>query len=291
MFLQIDSRLIVCFNGLLIISFLCTFKCLCIPFLRPYNNHKLDFHSSPCVFFGYNSSHLGYRCFDIASQCIYISCHVCFHEHVFLFDNSKQIVKVSATTPTQPATTLLPNLIHSPSFTTHTAPHHPSSTSALPPPTTKTPQPPPFPCPSSYPCLSNHSAAGTCCKSVSPTLQHDASAGVGTPSGSSSASSYLASVQAVTGSTSADIPVVAASPLLAVDSLTAFSASLNLVVDFSSYLLQQDTSLPPSSPASPPLISHHPMVLKSRQPKTANLVASTVADTASTSFLSTSCLL
>jgi hypothetical protein len=83
----------------------------------------------------------------------------------------------------------------------------------------------------------------------------------------------LASVQAVTGSTSADIPVVAASPLLAVDSLTAFSASLNLVVDFSSYLLQQDTSLPPSSPASPPLISHHPMVLKSRQPKTANLVA------------------
>jgi len=204
---------------------------------------------------------------------------------VFLFDNSEQIVKVSATTPTQPATTLLPNLIHSPSFTTHIASHHPSSTSVLPPPTTKTPQPLPFPCPSSHACLSNHSAASTGCKLDSPTLQHDASTSVGTPSGSSSASSYLASVQVPTGFASADIPVAAASPLLAADSLTASSAGLNLVVNFSFYPLQQDTSLPPSSPASPPLISRHLMVLRSRQPKTANLVASTATDTASTRVL------
>jgi histone deacetylase 1/2 len=58
-----------------------TFGCLCFPFLRPYNNHKLDFRSSPCVFFRYSSSHLGYRCLDIASHCIYISRHVSFHEH------------------------------------------------------------------------------------------------------------------------------------------------------------------------------------------------------------------
>jgi len=43
--------------------FLRTFRCLCFPFLRPYNNHKLDFRSSPCVFFGYSSLHLSYRCF------------------------------------------------------------------------------------------------------------------------------------------------------------------------------------------------------------------------------------
>ena len=63
--------------------FLRTFRCLCFPFLRPYNNHKLDFRSSSCVFFGYSSSHLSYRCFDIASHRIYISRHVRFHEHVF----------------------------------------------------------------------------------------------------------------------------------------------------------------------------------------------------------------
>jgi len=69
--------------------FLCTFGCLCFHFLRPYNNHKLDFCSSPCVFFGYSSSYLGYQCFDIASHRIYISHHVRFHEHVFPFDNSE----------------------------------------------------------------------------------------------------------------------------------------------------------------------------------------------------------
>jgi hypothetical protein len=99
-----------------------TFGCLCFPFLRPYNNHKLDFHSSPCVFFRYSSSHLGYRCPDIASHRIYISRHVRFHEHVFLFDNSEQIAKVSTTTPTPPATVTLPNLLNHPPppiFTSH----------------------------------------------------------------------------------------------------------------------------------------------------------------------------
>jgi len=119
--------------------FLRTFRCLCFPFLPPYNNHKLDFCSSPCVFFVYSSSHLGYQCFDIESHHMYISRHVRFHEHVFPFDNSKQIAKVSATNPTRPAATILPNLTHSLLFTSHTTPHHPSFASALPPPTTKTP--------------------------------------------------------------------------------------------------------------------------------------------------------
>jgi hypothetical protein len=57
------------------------------------------------------------------------------------------------------------------------------------------------------------------------------------------------------------------------------------VVDLSSYSLQQDTSLTPCSPMSPPLLSHHLIVLRPWQPKTTNLVACTATDTASTRVL------
>ena len=66
-------------------AFLRTFGCICFPFLRPYNAHELDYRSTPCVFLGYSSSHLGYRCLDLSSDRIYISCHVRFHEQVFPF--------------------------------------------------------------------------------------------------------------------------------------------------------------------------------------------------------------
>lgn len=38
----------------------------------------------------------------------------------------------------------------------------------------------------------------------------------------------------------------------------------------------------PTSPASPPLLSRYPMVLRPWQPKTANMVASAAADAAAT---------
>jgi len=264
--------------------FLRTFGCLCFPFLRPYNNHKLDFRSSPCVFFCYSSSHLGYRCFDIESHRMYISRHVRFHEHVFPFDKSEQIAQVLAQTHTPSPVTILPNLTHSPLFTDHTT-LHPASTSALPSPPTQTPQPPPFPCRSPHASLSHHAVAGTGCRSVFPALQHDVFASTETPSGSSSASPYSASHPVSADSVSAANPVVAVNPLLAAASSPASSSGLNLVVDLSAYPLHQDTSVTPTSPASPPLLSRYHMVLRSRQPKTANMVSSTAADTATTRVL------
>jgi len=57
-------------------TFLCTFRYLCFPFLHPYNAYKLNFCSSPCIFLGYNNSHLGYRCVDLSSNRIYLACNV-----------------------------------------------------------------------------------------------------------------------------------------------------------------------------------------------------------------------
>ncbi|GKA53687.1 retrovirus-related pol polyprotein from transposon TNT 1-94 [Tanacetum coccineum] len=70
-------------------SFLRVFGCLCFPHLRPYNRHKMDFRSTPCVFLGYSPSHHGYRCLDISTERLYIARHVHFNEAQFPFDIPK----------------------------------------------------------------------------------------------------------------------------------------------------------------------------------------------------------
>ena len=57
------------------------------------------------------------------------------------------------------------------------------------------------------------------------------------------------------------------------------------MVDLSSYQLPQVSLLQPSSPASPLAHSRHPMTLRPRQPKTANLVASAATTSTSTQVL------
>jgi hypothetical protein len=69
--------------------------------------------------------------------------------------------------------------------------------------------------------------------------------------------------------------------MLAAASSSSSPVGLQLMVDLSSYQLPQVSSLPPSSPASPPARSRHPMTLRPRQPKTANLAASAIATSVS----------
>ena len=63
-------------------KFFKSFGCAYFPFLRPYNSHKLDFHSKECVFLGYSNYHKGYKCLD-ASGRIFISKDVVFNETKF----------------------------------------------------------------------------------------------------------------------------------------------------------------------------------------------------------------
>jgi hypothetical protein len=66
-------------------TFLRTFGCTCWPNLRPYNNRKLAFQSKQCAFIGYSLHHKGYKCLDISTGSVYISCDVVFGESVFPF--------------------------------------------------------------------------------------------------------------------------------------------------------------------------------------------------------------
>lgn len=56
--------------------------CLCYPFFRPFNDHKLQFRSSLCTFLGYTSRHKGYKCLD-ANGRLFISRHINFNETIF----------------------------------------------------------------------------------------------------------------------------------------------------------------------------------------------------------------
>lgn len=52
------------------------FGCRCYPLLQPYNLHKLDYRSKPCLFFGY--THDGYKFLDPLTNKVYLSRHVVF---------------------------------------------------------------------------------------------------------------------------------------------------------------------------------------------------------------------
>jgi hypothetical protein len=57
------------------------FGCLCYPPLQPYNSHKLEYRSKPCIFLGYN--YAGYKCLDPVTNKAYLSRNVIFNEESF----------------------------------------------------------------------------------------------------------------------------------------------------------------------------------------------------------------
>lgn len=63
-------------------NFLKIFRCACYPYLRDYNNHKFDFHTSKFIFLRYNTLHKGYKYFHSNGR-VSIFRHVIFYERDF----------------------------------------------------------------------------------------------------------------------------------------------------------------------------------------------------------------
>jgi hypothetical protein len=59
--------------------------CLCFPYTRDYNQHKLQLRALPCIFLGYAIAQKGYRCLHLPTNKIYISRNVQFDEQNFPF--------------------------------------------------------------------------------------------------------------------------------------------------------------------------------------------------------------
>ena len=61
------------------------FGCTIFPLLRPYNNHKFAFWSTPCVYLSPSPSHSDSRCLILSNDKVYIARHAVFNPSLFLY--------------------------------------------------------------------------------------------------------------------------------------------------------------------------------------------------------------
>ena len=79
------------------------FGCVFYPYLRDYNEHKFDYHTSKCIFIGYSPAHKGYKSLHHFDR-IYIARHVIFDEIAFpfssdpIFSSKNKIQPISSST-------------------------------------------------------------------------------------------------------------------------------------------------------------------------------------------------
>lgn len=62
------------------------FGCACYLCLKPYNQYKLEFHATRCVFLGYSNSHKRYKCFN-SHERVFVQRHLVFNENHFPFND------------------------------------------------------------------------------------------------------------------------------------------------------------------------------------------------------------
>jgi histone deacetylase 1/2 len=99
---QFQSPHLALFNSPPDYTTLKVFGCLCFPHLRPYNKHKFQNRSSPCVYLGVSPHHKGHKCPDVNGR-IFISKDVIFHELTFpypsMFNSPHPIIDTPSSYP------------------------------------------------------------------------------------------------------------------------------------------------------------------------------------------------
>lgn len=73
-----------------------TSGCMCYPNLLPTSVHKFSQRSTPCVFIDYSTDHRGYRCLDLHTRRIILSCHVVFEETIFPLSHTSSLSSSSS---------------------------------------------------------------------------------------------------------------------------------------------------------------------------------------------------
>ena len=86
------------------------FGCHCYPHLD--FPHKLAPRATPCIFIGYPAYHHGYRCLDLSTNKIILSCHVTFDELQFLYGSITPLQPTSYTFLNRTPSPILRQVIH-----------------------------------------------------------------------------------------------------------------------------------------------------------------------------------
>lgn len=54
------------------------------PYLKSYNQHKIELRSKSCTFINYDTRYRGYKCLGTKSK-VYVICHALFDEFKFTY--------------------------------------------------------------------------------------------------------------------------------------------------------------------------------------------------------------
>lgn len=84
------------------------FGSLCFPWLKPYNSHKLQPKSLPCIFLGYSLTQSAYLYLEPKTSRIFVSRHVVFDETKFPFKSLSQPSSISIDTSSTSSSWLPP---------------------------------------------------------------------------------------------------------------------------------------------------------------------------------------
>ena len=101
----------VLFNILPDYKLLRTFGCLYYPHLLSYSLYKLNTRSEKCIFLGYSSIHLGYKCLSLSSNKLFISRDVIFEESIFPYPHSSTSSENTSTGILRSHPTTLPIIV------------------------------------------------------------------------------------------------------------------------------------------------------------------------------------